>query len=135
MLDLLQPAQRRFLKYSAVGVSTFIFDLLLLFFLTDYVGINYVVAAGGAFVVAVSINYMVSRTYVFKGTERSLHSGYGYFLAIAGIGLLFVMGSMYVLVEVLALHYLLSRVCIAAITGMFNYLTNLYFNFKVVGKH
>ena len=135
MIDLIQPAQRRFLKYSVVGVSTFIFDLLLLFVLTDYVGINYIVAAGAAFVVAVSINYAVSRTYVFRGTERGVQSGYGYFIAIALIGLLFVMVSMYVLVDVLALHYLVSRVCIAGITGVFNYLTNLYLNFKVVGKH
>lgn len=135
MIMQIRPAERRFLKYSVVGVSTFIFDLLLLFVLTDYLGINYVVAAGGAFVVAVSINYVVSRKYVFRGTERGVHSGYGYFLAIALIGLLFVMGSMYILVEVLTLHYLFSRVCIAGITGMFNYLTNLYLNFKVVGKH
>jgi putative flippase GtrA len=126
---------QRFLKYSMIGGSTFAFDLVLLYVFTDLMHINYVLASGIAFLIAVSINYYCSRKLVFKGTKRDLRTGYLYFLIIAGTGLFFVMSAMFVLVDVLNLHYLLSRVCIAGVTGFWNYLTNLYFNFKMAGKH
>ena len=126
---------QRFLKYSVIGGGTFSFDLVLLYVLTDIIHVNYVLAAGLAFLVAVSINYYLSRKFVFNGTTRDLRSGYLYFLLIAGTGLFFVMSAMFVLVDVLNFHYLVSRVCIAGVTGFWNYLTNLYFNFKMAGKY
>ncbi len=125
----------RFLTYASIGLSTFLFDLLLLYVLTDVFGVQYLFAAGVAFLIAVSANYLISRIYVFKGTERALGSGYINFLLIAGTGLAFVVGSMHVLVEVLGVHYLFARVSVAGITGLFNYLMNLYVNFKVAGKY
>lgn len=124
----------RFLKYASVGGSTFLFDLLLLYVLIDYVGIYYVYATAAAFGIAVSINYVLSRRYVFKGTLRSVHSGYGIFLMIALAGLLAVTGLMVVFVEILHMHYLPSRIIIAGMVGMWNYFMNLYVNFKVAGK-
>ncbi len=121
----------RFLKYSAVGVSTFAFDLVLLFVLTDFLHIQYIVSTGIAFILAVSVNYFLSRALVFKGTLRSVHAGYAIFIIIAASGLLIVTGSMFVLV---GLNYLVSRVLIAGIVGVWNYLLNLYVNFKVAGQ-
>jgi putative flippase GtrA len=129
------PTLKRFVTYSFVGASTFALDLLLLFILTDVAKVNYIAAAGGAFVVAISLNYFLSRTYVFKGSERTVQSGYVNFLGIAFVGLLLVMGGMYVLVSVLGFNYLVSRIGIAGLTGFWNYLINLFVNFDVAGKH
>ena len=125
----------RFLKYASVGVSTFLFDLLLLYVLTDYLKIHYAVATPVAYGIAVSINYFISRRFVFKGTLRSVHTGYGVFLAIAGTGMGAVTGLMVVFVEVLQMQPLPSRVIIAGFVGVWNYIMNLYVNFKVAGKH
>ncbi len=125
----------RFLKYSVVGTSTFSVDLMLLYVLTDVLLVNYVIATGLAFVLAVSINYALSRRYVFKGSLRNLKEGYLNFLVIASIGLLIVMGGMYILVSLFSFNYLISRIGIAAVTGFWNYLLNLFVNFKVSGKH
>lgn len=128
-------AFKRFLQYSLIGLGTFLFDLALLFFLTQTGGLSPVVAAGGSFLVAISINYVLSRRFVFVGTTRSHEAGYPYFLIIAGVGLLFVTAGMHVLVERLGMYYLLARVLIAALTGVWNYTMNLFFNFKVAGTH
>lgn len=132
---MITPTFQRFLKYSTVGTTTFLFDLFLLWLFTDVMAINYLLAAGVAFVVAVSINYVLSRRYVFRDSLRSVGSGYVNFLLIAGMGLLFVVGGMYVLVEFFVLPFMAARVVIAAVTGFWNYLMNLYVNFSVVGKH
>ena len=132
---MLSPKIRRFLKYTSVGTSTFLFDLLLLFVLIDVFSVGHLWAAGIAFTIAVSINYLVSRRVVFTGTIRSVGSGYLNFMMIAGMGVVIVVSGMYVLVDIYAFHYIVARICIAGISGFWNYLMNLYVNFKVVGKH
>ncbi len=128
-------ALQRFLKYAVCGGSTFMFDLLLLALFINVLGWNPAFAAGLAFLIAVSINYNLSRRFVFKGSLRSIHEGYVGFLAIAGTGLLLITSGMYFLVDVLGWNYLFSRVLIAFFTGTWNYLLNLYVNFRVAGKH
>ena len=118
-----------------VGTATFGLDLVLLFIFIDYMSLHPVVAAGIAFLMAVSLNYVVSRRYVFSKTQRDVKTGYVNFLIIVGIGLGVVTGGMYILVSVLGFNYLISRIAVALCTGMWNYIMNLYLNFKVVGKH
>lgn len=126
---------QRFLTYSVVGATTFAFDLALLFVLTDLFGVHYLSAAGGAFLIAVSCNYLISRRYVFKKTKTHLGRGYLNFFCIAGVGLLIVTGGMYILTTQLGVNYYIARIGIAGLTGFWNYLLNLYLNFKVAGSH
>lgn len=125
----------RFGKYSFVGFSTFLIDFALLFLLTDILKLHYLWAAGSAFLFATSINYIVNRRLVFKGTTRSRSAGYVYFLLIASGGLLIVTSGMYLLVEVLGLYYLLARILVSLLTGVWSYPMNLFLNFKVAGKY
>jgi len=129
------PAVKRFLKYATVGGSTFAFDLALLWVMTEVFLIPYLLSTALAFLLAVSINYFVSRRYVFKGTNRRMNHGYIYFIIIACGGALAVTGAVALLVTTLALHYLIARVLVACFVGIGNYLFNLHFNFKVVGHH
>ncbi len=128
-------ALRRFFKYSVVGVSTFLFDLALLFVLIDFVNMNPVPAAGVAFLIAVSVNYFLSRSFVFSETRRSFAHAYYWFIVIALAGAGIVAGCMYVFVSIFGWHYLVSRVGIAGIVGIGNYAINLFFNFRVAGVH
>lgn len=124
----------RFFKYSSVGVSTFALDLAMLYLLTDFLGVHYLASAAIAFICAVTLNYSISRQYVFIGTKRDLRSGYVFFLIIAGIGLCAVIGLMYLSVDVFGMNYVISRVLIAGFVGIWTYLMNLYVNFRVVGE-
>ena len=129
------PALIRFLRYTLVGGGTFGFDLLLLYVVTEYLGVPYYVATAGAFLVAVSINYFISRRFVFKGTQRSLHGGYLYFITLALAGAAITTAGVALLVTYVGLYYMVARVLVAFIVGTINYLSNLFFNFRVVGMH
>ncbi len=135
----MRPIERRafirFMKYAAVGGSTFAFDLLLIWVLTEFVSVPYYVSTALGFLVAVSINYFLSRKFVFRGTNRKVHHGYLYFIAIACGGAAIVTGSVAFLVTALAFHYLVARILVACIVGVVNYLFNLHLNFKVAGHH
>jgi putative flippase GtrA len=125
----------RFLKYSVIGFTTFLLDLLLLYFFTEILQINYLVSTALAFIIAVSINYHYSRKFVFSKTKRGVGQGYYIFLTIAGLGLLLVVLLMALFVEVLNFNYVLARIIIAGMVGIYNYLINLFFNFKVAGHY
>lgn len=135
MLSLMNKALLRFLKYSSVGISTFWLDLALLFVFVEKMKWPYLWATGGAFLIAVSLNYFISRKYVFKETSRSMHAGYIRFISMAILGVILVAWGMKICVGLLGWNYLISRILIAAIVGMWNYLFNLFINFQVVGKH
>jgi putative flippase GtrA len=121
----------RFLKYFVVGSTTFVFDLALLFFFADVCHFNYAISAGVAYLIAITINYIFSRRYVFTGTLRSARVGYVIFLVIAGVGFLLVTGFVYIFVQTLGLNLFVSRILVAGIAGIWNYAMNLYVNFKV----
>lgn len=135
MQALKSRALRRFLKYMMVGGSTFLFDLLLIYLMTEFFGVPYWVSTAVGFLIAVSINYFIARRFVFKGTQRKIHHGYLYFIALAGGGAFLVTAAVAGLVAAFALHYLVARVLVACVMGTANYLFNLHFNFKVAGHH
>lgn len=126
---------RRFLRYSMVGVGTFGLDLALLYAATSIIGIPYYISTPGAFLIAVSVNYAISRRFVFTKTERVWHHGYAYFGAVAMIGAAATTSLVAFLVSFFGLYYLTARILVAGLVGMGNYLFNLFFTFKVAGKH
>ncbi len=122
---------RRFLKYSFVGVSTFLFDLGLLFVCIDVLHWHYLLATPVAYTIAVSLNYLASRRLVFAGTARGMRTGYVIFLLISLSGMGFVTLGMYLLITHTSVSYFGARVCVASLAGIWNYLMNLFVNFKV----
>ena len=125
----------RFLRYALVGGSTLLFDLCLLYVVTEYLGVPYFIATPGAFLIAVSINYFISRKFVFKGTERGHSVGYSIFILIALAGAFITTSGVVLLVTYAHLYYLFARVLVACFVGIANYLLNLFFNFRVAGIH
>jgi putative flippase GtrA len=118
-----------------VGVGTFGFDLALLYVATSVVGIPYYISTPGAFLIAVSANYAISRRIVFTKTQRAWHHGYAYFAVVAMIGAVATTSLVAFLVSFFGLYYLTARILVAGLVGIGNYLFNLFFNFKVAGNH
>ena len=129
------PALKRFIRYASVGVSTLLFDLGMLYVAVSLIGVPYYVATPITFLIAVSCNYVLSRHFVFKDSARSWHVGYSYFAVVAILGAFVTTALVAGLVSYLGLYYLVARILVAGLVGIGNYLFNLYFNFKVVGKH
>jgi putative flippase GtrA len=125
----------RFLKYSLVGVGTFLIDLSILFLATNYIGIPYYIATACSFLIAISINYSISRPFVFKQAKRAWRSGYFYFAGIGIGGALVTTGLVVVLVQYFNLYYIFARILVAGIVGIGNYLIHLYLNLRVANDH
>lgn len=125
----------RFARYALVGGGTFALDLAFIALMTELFGLPYYVSTAIGFPLAVSLNYFISRRFVFKGTQRRIHHGYAYFLGIALLGATVVTTGVTLLVIFAGMHYFPARILVACVVGMGNYLFNLYLNFRVVGHH
>jgi putative flippase GtrA len=132
---LYPPALQRFLRYAIIGVSTLLLDLVMLYIAVSVFGIAYYFATPCSFLIAITCNYMLSRRYVFTGTERSWRLGYAYFALVALLGAGITTGLVAGLVSLYGVFYLFARVLVAGVIGIGNYLFNLFINFRVAGRH
>ena len=119
---------RQFLRFSAVGITAFIIDYGLLALLTEIFGINYLVSATIAFIIATVFNYLASMKYVFthkEGMKRTRE--FTIFTVISIIGLLLTNGGMILGVEVIGGHYLIVKIVVAAIVSIYSFIARKYF--------
>jgi putative flippase GtrA len=107
----------------------------MLYTAVSILGIALYIATPASFLIAVSINYALSRRIVFCKTERTWHKGYALFIVAALLGAMITTAVVTTLVTYAGLYYLVARIIAAGIVGMGNYLFNLYVNFNVAGKH
>ena len=126
---------KRFLRYSVSGISSFGLDLVLLYLFVHALKVPYLFAVPLSFLIAVSVNYSICRAWVFRGTTRSLHVGYLYFLLILSSSLLIIEGIVASGVEFLGLNLYLVRTIASLIAGLWSFYLNLRFNFKMIQMH
>ncbi|MBX2866947.1 GtrA family protein [Candidatus Kaiserbacteria bacterium] len=130
-----QLKMQRFIRYVLVGMSTFLLDLSLLWIFIDYFKVEIVTASVIAFFLAVSLNYVLSRRWAFAGTERAFVTGYLYFLKFALIGAVVTGTLMWFFTTHTEVYFMVTRIVIASVVGVANYLANLYLNFKLVKEY
>jgi putative flippase GtrA len=123
------PRVTQFLRYTITGSASFILDLLLLWGFTELLDIHYLTSAGIAFCIAISVNYVTGRAYAFEKSTRGLVDGYVRFVGIALIGIALLLTGMYMLVDLWGFSYLIARLCVGSIVGMWNYSINAFWNF------
>jgi len=107
----------------------------MLYSATSFLGVPYLFATPVSFLIAVSLNYAISRRVAFSETERPWHDGYAYFIAAAIVGAIMTTAIVALLVSSAGLPLLLARILTAFVVGIGNYLFNLYLNLKVAGVH
>ena len=124
----------RFIRNALISLPTFLFDLALLILLVQHAHLDYLLATLLAFLVANALSYFLARWFVFPETRRGMKTGLVYFLMIAAIGALALTPTMWLLVRILHVDFVLSRIVAAATLGVGGYLLNLLFNFRVARR-
>ena len=117
-------------RNTIVSSGAFAFDLVLLWALVQFLGMDKVLAAALAFVAATSLHYALGRSWIFRGTERGLAEGYVYFLINAGIGLAITVGLFAAFVWWTPINYLVARTLVSIVAGLAVFLLNAVLNFR-----
>ena len=118
----------QFAKFGVVGVIAFFIDYGLLALLTEAFGINYLISATISFTVSVVFNYIASMRYVFTHKEdMSRRREFMIFVALSVVGLLINNLCMWAGVELLGIHYLITKIFATAVVMVWNFITRKIF--------
>lgn len=118
----------QFMKFGVVGIIAFFIDYGLLFVLTEFGGINYLVSATISFTVSVIFNYIASMRYVFTHKEdMSRRKEFVIFVVLSAIGLVINNVCMWAGVEIFGIHYMITKIGATAIVMVWNFVTRKIF--------
>ncbi len=128
--DFFWDNKKLMFKYAAVGAMSAVVDFGVLFVLTDWFGVYYLVSATASFILSAIVNYTLNRNWTFRSNGQR-RKQVPIFLTIAILGILLNNNIMYVSVEHWHLHYLWAKVIAAAIVTIWNFFGNKYLTFKL----
>ena len=118
----------QFMKFGVVGVIAFFIDYVLLFVLTEFGGINYLVSATISFTASVIFNYIASMRYVFTHKEdMSRRKEFVIFVVLSAIGLVINNVCMWAGVEIFGIHYMITKIGATFIVMVWNFVTRKIF--------
>ena len=117
-------------RNTVVSCLVFAIGLAILWALVELADVNKLVAAAAGFLVSNTIHYIFGRTWIYRGTQRAVASGYAYFLINAGIGLTITIVLFAAFLHWTSMNYLVARVVVSVFAGLAMFLLNAALNFR-----
>lgn len=114
--------KQEFIKYFISSGIAFVIDFFMLYILTEFGHIYYVISATLSFIAGLITVYILSTKWVFKG--RKLTSRYKEFIIFSIIGVIGVIinsSGIWFATEKLRLHYLESKIAVTFIVFIWNF--------------
>lgn len=116
------------MKFGIVGVIAFFIDYGMMILLTEVFNVWYLLSSMISFVVSVIFNYIASMKYVFSGKEgMSKRKEFVIFVILSVIGLGINQFGMWLMVDKLLIHYMLSKIFVTAVVMVWNFVTRKIF--------
>ncbi len=113
---------RQFIRYLYVGGLSFLVDFACLYYLTEHIGMHYLISATLAFSLGLTTNYLLCLAWVFD--FRRMPNRWHEFMVFSAIGLfgLFLNNLLlWLLTEYAGLYYLVSKIIATAAILFFNF--------------
>lgn len=117
-------------RNTVVSCLVFGVSVTLLWVLVELFGMKEVMAAAIGFIAANSLHYAFGRTWIFRGTDRPVATGYVYFLANGGLGLAVTVSLYAMLLRYTPINYLAGRVLVSVVAGLIMFALNALLNFR-----
>ena len=119
------------IRYTFVGGLAFLVDFGLLYILTEYGHLHYLLSATVSFTVGLFVNYLISKIWVFTETtinKRGLE--FLVFALIGVVGLGFNALFLWIFTDCLGIYYLVSKLMTTAIVYFWNFFARKYILFN-----
>jgi dolichol-phosphate mannosyltransferase len=120
-------------KYYLVGASGILVNLGILFVLTEFVGLWYLLSSTIAIYTSITSNFLLNKAWTFRDTvikQRSFLM-YGKFIGVSLVGMGIQLGFNYLFVEKLSVYYLLAALMSIVIASSVNFVLNRRLTFGI----
>jgi len=120
-------------KYYIVGASGVLVNLGLLYSLTEFVGLWYLVSYIIAISVSITLNFTFNKFWTFSDSKNSQRTIVIYlkFVGVSLLGMGIQLGSVYLLVESLSVYYMLAALISIGIASGINFIINRRWTFGI----
>jgi putative flippase GtrA len=117
-------------KFGVVGATGYVINLVAFAALVKGLGVHHIVAAVGAFCVAVTNNFVLNRAWTFRATGG--HAGFqaARFLTVSVAALGINIAVLYLLADVLGMSDLQAQAIAVAVAMPFNFAGNKLWTFR-----
>jgi len=107
------------------GIEFLLFSLMIVF-----IQLNYLLANLISIIIAISLNYIISRKYVFEKSRYAIREEFLSFVFFSALALILNQISVWAFTELLKLNVSVSKAVSIAIVAIFNYITKKHIVFK-----
>ena len=121
----------QFVRYFFVGGFAFVVDFGLLYILTEYAGLHYLLSATLSFIAGLLVNYIISCLWVFNGSKfKNRLVAFLFFAAIGVVGLALNDTLIWLFTDCIGTHYMFSKIVAAAMVYLWNFFARKYLVFR-----
>lgn len=124
---------KTFIKYMALGIVGTIIDFGLLYVLTEYLGIFYLVSGIVSMGFGLTVNYFLNKKYTFKYSPKSKSKGitiYTVYIIVASTSVFFTTGLLVFFVEVFFMNYMIAKAIASLLMLLYRFIGHkLLFDF------
>ena len=118
---------KQLFRFGVVGFTAFLIDAGVLYVLTEYLHVYYLVSSVISFIVSLAYNYVLSIFWVFDVKKKQTYKEVLLFAILSVIGLGVNQLVMYLGVDLLNIHYMLCKIIATIIVMIYNFVTRKIF--------
>ena len=122
---------KEFIKFGVVGGIGTLINIIILFLLTEKVGVYYLISAIFSFIVAMSGNFILNKIWTFKeNVKLGIGKKYLQFGLVSVSALLVNLFFLYLFTEIFGIYYIISQILAIGIALIINFLGNKIWTFS-----
>ena len=118
---------KQIFRFGIVGFTAFLIDAGLLYVLTEFCHIHYLISSIISFTVSLAYNYILSIFWVFDVKRKQTIKEVAVFVILSIFGLGINQLVMYLGVDLLHIYYMLCKILATGIVMVYNFITRKIF--------
>ncbi len=140
MRNIFSPGNRKrtakeAIKYTLISFTGGALNLAILYSLTEFLGVYYIISAVISFIVVGTINFTLHKVWTFKEKLKDKYfKEYFYFFSVCIFSYVLSILILYLLTEFAGIFYIFSQAIALILGGSLNFVFNKIYTFKAEKK-